>query len=85
MGLISRVLPDGPALEEAVLQAATSIAAKSPLTVRGVKQVMNYSRGRTVEEGLDHVATWNAAMLMSKDTQEAMSAMMEKRTPTFDD
>ena len=85
MGLVSRVLPDGPALEEAALEAARGIASKSPLTVRGIKQVMNYSRGRPVAEGLDHVATWNAAMLMSKDAQEAMSAMMEKRAPVYDD
>tara|TARA_B100001964_G_scaffold204286_1_gene233916 strand:- start:713 stop:1528 length:816 start_codon:yes stop_codon:yes gene_type:complete len=85
MGLISRILPDQAALEAAALEAAKAIAAKSPLTVRGIKQVMNYSRNRTVEEGLDHVATWNSAMLLSKDAQEAMGAMMEKRAPVFDD
>jgi enoyl-CoA hydratase len=53
--------------------------------MRGIKNTLNYGRGRTVDEGLERVALWNAAMLMSKDAQEAISATMEKRQATFDD
>ena len=45
------------------LDLARTIAAKSPLAVAGAKMSLNYSRGRTVEEGLRHVALWNAAAL----------------------
>jgi len=38
-----------------------------------------------VAEGLDHVATWNAAMLYSQDLREAVAAAREKRAPVFRD
>jgi enoyl-CoA hydratase/carnithine racemase len=31
------------------------------------------------------VATWNSAMLLSEDTQEAVAAVMQKRKPEFKD
>jgi len=34
---------------------------------------------------LNYVATWNAAMLISEDIQEAMMAQMQKREPKFKD
>ena len=41
------------------------------------------NEGKTVAEGLDYVATWNAGMLASDDLTEAVTAFMEKRTPKF--
>ncbi|MEC8049459.1 MAG: crotonase/enoyl-CoA hydratase family protein [Myxococcota bacterium] len=85
MGLVSRVFDDAAALEDGAMTLARELAAKSPLTMRGIKNTLNYGRGRTVDEGLERVALWNAAMLMSKDAQEAISATVEKRNATFDD
>ena len=82
-GLVNRVFESSEALEREVKQIAQGIAQKSPLTQRGVKQVMNYGRGRTVAEGLEYVANWNAASLLSSDSQEAIAAMMSKRAPVF--
>jgi enoyl-CoA hydratase len=45
--------------------------------------MLNYARDHSVADGLNYVATWNAAMLMSADLQEAMLANMDKRPPTF--
>ena len=39
--------------------------------------------GRSVAEGLDYVATWNAGFLASDDLVEAMAAFMEKRPAVF--
>ena len=85
MGLVSRLFDDAAALEDGAMTLARELAAKSPLTMRGIKNTLNYGRGRTVDEGLERVALWNAAMLMSKDAQEAISATVEKRNATFDD
>ena len=41
------------------------------------------NEGRTVGQGLDYVATWNAGMLASDDVAEAIAAFMEKRPPKF--
>ena len=85
MGLVSRVYADAAALRDGVQAIAASIAAKSPLTVRGIKQVLNYGRDHGVADGLEYVATWNAAMLLSDDTREAITAAMQKRPPRFAD
>ena len=55
------------------------IAANSPIAVQGTKAVLVANEGRTVAEGLDYVATWNAGMLASDDLTEAVTAFMEKR------
>ena len=85
MGLVTEVFENQDALREGVRKIAEDIASKSPLTQRGIKHVMNHCRGRTVADGLNYVATWNAAMLMSADAQEAMAAMMQKRDAEFQD
>ena len=57
----------------------------SPLAIRGSKEILNYSRDHSVADGLSYVATWNAAMLLSDDTREAIAAAMQKRQPRFKD
>jgi enoyl-CoA hydratase len=85
LGLVNRLLPDRDALIAAGLELAGAIAAKSPLAVAGAKKSLNYSRGRTVEEGLRHVALWNAGTLVSADLTAALKARLEKGTPEFGD
>ena len=70
---------------EGVEKIAAEIAAKSPLAIRGTKEMLNYARDHTVADGLNYIATWNAAMLMSVDMQEAMMSSMQKKAPTFRD
>jgi enoyl-CoA hydratase len=38
-----------------------------------------------VTDSLNHVATWNAAMLLSEDIQKAAMASMTRQTATFRD
>jgi len=85
MGLVNRLFPKTEDLGGGVMALATDIASKSPLTIRGIKETMNYGRDHTIGEGLTYVAQRNAAMLLSKDLEEAISAFMEKRTPRFED
>lgn len=83
--LVNRCFDTPEALQEGVLAIARSIAAKSPLSIRGSKEMLNYARDHTVADGLDHVATWNAAMLLSADLAEAGRSMAEGRSPAFRD
>ncbi|MBK9236425.1 MAG: crotonase/enoyl-CoA hydratase family protein [Rhodoferax sp.] len=85
MRLVNRVFESREALYAGVREIAATIAAKSPLSIRGTKEMMTYSRDHSVADGLNYIATWNAAMLMSADLQEAMMANMGKRTPQFKD
>ncbi|QYF92790.1 crotonase/enoyl-CoA hydratase family protein [Massilia sp. PAMC28688] len=85
MGLVNRVFGSREALYEGVGEIAAAIAAKSPLSIRGSKEMMNYARDHSVADGLNYVATWNAAMLMSDDLQQALMAGPGGPAPTFRD
>ena len=71
-GLLTRVFDDRAALDEGVLAIARTIAQKSPLAIRGSKQALNYARDHSVADGLEQIATWNAAMLLSEDLMAIM-------------
>ena len=73
------------ALYEGVQAIAASIAAKSPLSIRGTKEMLNYARDHSVADSLNYIATWNAAMLQSKDLVAAMTASMARQVPQFKD
>ena len=83
IGLVNRVFPTHEELATGVMQIAQAIAAKSPLAIRGTKEMLNYGRDHSVADGLNYIATWNAAMLMSADLNEAMTAAKEKRPPRY--
>ncbi|MGH7899328.1 MAG: crotonase/enoyl-CoA hydratase family protein [Candidatus Binatia bacterium] len=81
--LVNRVFADADTTVAAARDLAERIAANSPLAVIGTKQVLEYCEGKSVEDGLKYVATWNAAFLKSDDLKEAMLAFLEKRKPNF--
>lgn len=83
IGLVNDVYPDSDSTMDAALELASAIASNSPLVVQGAKRILRAGEGRTVAEGLDYVAVWNAAFLLSDDLNEAMTAFVEKRKPDF--
>lgn len=85
VGLVNQVYESREALYAGVREMAALIASKSPLSIRGTKEMLNYSRDHSVADGLNYIATWNAAMLMSNDLTAAMMAGMAKQTPEFKD
>ncbi|MBU6955087.1 crotonase/enoyl-CoA hydratase family protein [Hahella sp. HN01] len=85
IGLVNRVYESPEALMAGVMETAQVIASKSPLAIRGTKEMIKYTRDHSVADSLNYVATWNAAMLISEDIQEAMMAQMQKREPKFRD
>jgi enoyl-CoA hydratase len=85
IGLVNRVFITVEEMATGVADIAAAIAAKSPLAVRGAKEMLVYARDHPVAESLNHVATWNAAMLLSSDLDEALAATLEKRAPHFRD
>lgn len=83
IGLVTQVAADRDGAWAAAQAVAAEIAANPPLTVRGVKQVLEYSAGKSVEDGLAYVASWNSAFLASEDLVEAATAFAQKRPPKF--
>ena len=85
IGLVNRVFATREDLHAGVRELALQIAAKSPLSIRGTKEILNHTRDHSVADGLQYMASWNAAMLMSQDLMTAMMASMSKQTPEFKD
>ena len=85
IGFLNAVLPEADSTLAHALQVAHTIAAKSPLAMRGTKETLNFSRDHSVAEGLAFVAARNAALLAAPDVPEAIRAQAEGRAPRFED
>lgn len=85
IGLVNRTYESHETLLAGVMEIAAQIAAKSPIAVRGTKEMIRYMRDHRVDDGLEYIATWNAAMLQSEDLRLAMVAHMTKQKPEFAD
>jgi enoyl-CoA hydratase len=83
IGLVNDVYDNAEASLAAAHETAAEIAANPPLTVNGIKDVLDQQRIARVSESLRYVAVWNAAMLPSKDLTEGITATFEKRAPNF--
>jgi enoyl-CoA hydratase len=81
LGLVNHVFGSRTDLEAGAMAMARRIAENPPLTVQGIKRVMNYGDGKPVREALAHTAVWNAAFLQSGDLTEALTAFAERRAP----
>lgn len=85
IGLVNASYPTKEEMMEAVGEIAISIAKKSPLVVRGVKEALLYKRDHSVKDSLDQIALYNSAMLLSEDLMESFQAFMMKKEPTYKD
>lgn len=83
IGLVNRTFASAEEMYTEVMKVAQQIASKSPLSIRGTKAILNHSRDHSVADGLDYMATWNAAMLLSDDLMEAFQAKMQKRPSVY--
>ncbi|MEO6778268.1 MAG: crotonase/enoyl-CoA hydratase family protein [Gemmatimonadaceae bacterium] len=84
IGLVNHVEDSPDAALQRAQAIAMRIAANPPLTVHGVKRVMNERAHAGVRESLHYTALWNAAFMQSRDFGEAMAAFAEKREPQFE-
>lgn len=82
MGLISRVVADGTALEHA-LEVAEEVAGNGPLAVEAVLRTLHETSGMTEAEAFAHEDTYTGAVMASEDAKEGPRAFAEKRTPEF--
>ncbi|QIB67755.1 crotonase/enoyl-CoA hydratase family protein [Kineobactrum salinum] len=85
VGFVNRVYADRDTLLREVTAIARNIAAKSPLAVRGSKEMLVYCRDHPVRDGLNYVATWNAGMLSQVDLMAGIEAQAKKSQARFED
>lgn len=83
IGLVNDAQGDAEDVYVRAVELAREIAANSPLAVQGTKAVLRANDGRSIDEGLAYVATWNSLYLESADLTEAITAFFEHRPPHF--
>lgn len=81
-GLVSRVVPDANLLDEA-RTLARRIAANPPHAVRMTKRLLWEGRRADLATLLEMASAMQAAAHATADHEEAVSAFLEKRTPSF--
>lgn len=78
-GFVSSVYPDKTTLREAGIALCLSLAEKSPVALAAIKHALNFSRGRTVDEGLSDQIAWSAAMLQTADVPIAVQQQLNRK------
>ncbi|MEL7730339.1 crotonase/enoyl-CoA hydratase family protein [Citromicrobium bathyomarinum] len=81
LGLVNRVT-DGSAMDGA-MELARAICANGPLAVRISKQIIEESRGWSLESRWDEQAKLTPLVFASEDAREGAAAFAEKRAPNW--
>ena len=84
-GFVNQVFEDKEAMLREVTAIARTIAEKSPLAMRGTKEMMLFSRDHSVAEGLNYIATWNSGMMSQADLESGIQAQMRKTKAVYED
>ena len=82
IGLVNRVVP-ADALEDTVAALARTIAGNAPLSVSGMKLIVNNTQRDPADRDMDAVAATIATCFDSADYTEGRTAFMQKRRPVF--
>ena len=81
-GLVNQVVPSAE-LDQAALDFAAKISAKSATAVRSGKRMFYQQLALTTEEAYQYAANVMACDMMSEDAVEGIDAFLNKRTPTW--
>ena len=79
IGLVEMVVPHDE-LRTTTLELATTIASKSPLTLKVAKEAVRASQRMSVEEGLLYERDLFCLCFSSADKEEGVAAFLEKRS-----
>jgi len=81
-GIVTEVVPDGAHLTRAI-ELAEVIAANAPLGVRTALAGARAAERSARDAAAEHLRNNMAAVMTSADAQEAVAAMIERRSPVF--
>ncbi|KAL4915827.1 ClpP/crotonase-like domain-containing protein [Aspergillus aurantiobrunneus] len=84
VGFVSQVFDTKEGAVRGAIGLAALMASKSPVAVQGTKELLNWSRDHTVQDGLRYTTIWNSAALQTSDVSSALLSGIQKRKPTFE-
>lgn len=82
LGVAVKVTRPEDLMPEAIA-LATTMASKSPLSIRLSKQTMNAIEDMSLRDGYRYEQDMTAAIARTEDAKEAQRAFLEKRAPNF--
>jgi enoyl-CoA hydratase len=82
IGLVDEVVP-AENIKDRAKELAETIATKSPVALRLIKQAVRASVRTPLDDGLDQEVSLFALAFASDDMTEGVDAFLNKRTPTF--
>jgi enoyl-CoA hydratase/carnithine racemase len=84
IGLVEQLVPRGE-LEATVFELAEEISTNAPLSLKGMKRILNLIEGAVALSGeaRREAEALFAAVLRSDDAKEGQKAFVEKRKPSF--
>jgi enoyl-CoA hydratase/carnithine racemase len=82
LGLVNKVVPPDK-LEEATLELAAKLAAKSPLALQTGKSGIYAMQNMPYPQALNMLSDSFAALCSTEDAEEGVKAFLDKRTPEW--
>jgi enoyl-CoA hydratase/carnithine racemase len=82
IGLVNRVVPEA-ALDHAVADLASQIAAKSPLTLAIGKEAFYHQAELGLDEAYRYAAEVMTRNMLARDATEGIDAFLDKRPPSW--
>jgi enoyl-CoA hydratase/carnithine racemase len=82
LGLVNKVVPKDQ-LEEATMELAGKLAAKSPLALQIGKTAMYAMQDVPYHQSIDYLSELFAALCSTADAEEGVQAFLEKRKPVW--
>ena len=82
LGLVNRVVP-ADKLEEATMELAKKLAAKSPLALQAGKAGIYGMQDMPYSQAIDMLSDRFAAVCCTEDAEEGVKAFLDKRTPEW--
>ncbi|HCP45797.1 MAG TPA: hypothetical protein DIU15_07135, partial [Deltaproteobacteria bacterium] len=83
MGLARRVVPREEVVPVA-MELARQITLAAPLAVRWIKRTLRHNTDRWLSPGMVTESMAQILLMQSKDSQEGIQAMLQRRDPEFE-
>jgi enoyl-CoA hydratase len=81
IGFVSRISATPDELNVTAIALAERIAARSPVAIRGAKELMKFTLKHGVEASLRYTAAWQSGAFPGDDIDECFAAQRGKRAP----